>query len=255
MKIAIVTGASSGLGRAFVRQLDREGGLDEIWGVARRAGRMEELAGELSTPMRVLALDLIREESVLELRDLLEREQPDVRVLINAAGFGKFGTYADMTVRETGDMIDLNCKAAVNLTAAVLPHMGRGGRVLEICSVAAFQPLQGLNVYAATKAFLLQYSRALRWEVARRGIWVTAVCPSWIKTEFIAVAQDTQNGKTVRHYPLALRPETVARRALRGSRLGMAVTTCGLPALVQRIASKFLPNCFIMACWEGLRRI
>ena len=233
MKIAIVTGASSGLGRAFVRQLDREGGLDEIWGVARRAGRMEELAGELSTPMRVLALDLIREESALELRDLLEREQPDVRVLINAAGFGKFGTYADMTVRETGDMIDLNCKAAVNLTAAVLP----------------------LNVYAATKAFLLQYSRALRWEVARRGIWVTAVCPSWIKTEFIAVAQDTQNGKTVRHYPLALRPETVARRALRGSRLGMAVTTCGLPALVQRIASKFLPNCFIMACWEGLRRI
>ena len=103
-------------------------------------------------------------------------------------------------------MIDLNCKAAVNLTEAVLPYMKRGGRVLEICSSAAFQPLPGLNVYAATKAFLLSYSRALRWEVAPRGIRVTAVCPGWIKTEFIDVAKDTQNGRTVRSYPFALKP-------------------------------------------------
>ncbi len=129
MKIAIVTGASSGLGRAFVRQLDREGGLDEIWGVARRAGRMEELAAELNTPMRALALDLVKPESIGALKDRMEEEQPDVRVLINAAGFGKFGTYADMTLPETSDMIDLNCKAAANLTATVIPHMGRGGRV------------------------------------------------------------------------------------------------------------------------------
>ena len=133
------------------------------------------------------------------------------------------------------------------------PH-GPGGRILEICSSAAFQPLPAFNVYAATKAFLLRYSRALRWEVAPRGIRVTAVCPGWIKTEFISVAQDTKNGKTVRFFPFALRPETVARRALRDSHV-LAVTTCGLPALVQRVASKFLPHCLIMACWEGLRRI
>ena len=254
MKIALVTGASSGLGAAFARRLDELGGLDEIWGVARRAGRMEALAGELRTPMRVLPLDLTKTESVEALRALLERERPDVRVLINAAGFGKFGTYADMTLQETADMVELNCKAAVLLTAAVLPHMGRGGRVLEICSSAAFQPLPGFNVYAATKAFLLRYSRALRWEAAPRGIRVTAVCPGWIRTEFISVARDTKNGQTVRFFPFALKPETVARRALRDSRL-LAVTTCGLPALVQRVASKFLPHCFIMACWEGLRRL
>ena len=254
MKIAIVTGASSGLGRSFVRQLDRQGGLDEIWGVARRRERLEELAKELSTPMRALALDLTKLESVETLRTLLHETGADVRVLVNSAGFGKFGTYADMTLQETADMVDLNCRAAVLLTAAVLPHMGRGGRVLEICSSAAFQPLPGFNVYAATKAFLLRYSRALRWEVAPRGIRVTAVCPGWIKTEFIGVAQDTKNGHTVRFFPFALKPETVARRALRDSHL-LAVTTCGLPALVQRFASKFLPNCFIMACWEGLRRI
>ena len=254
MKIAIVTGASSGLGAAFVRRLDALGGLDEIWGVARREGRMEALARELSTPLRAIGLDLTKGESVAELRAMLEETGADVRVLVNCAGFGKFGTYADMTLQETADMIDLNCKAAVALTAAAISHMGKGGRILEICSSAAFQPLPGFNVYAATKAFLLRYSRALRWEAAPRGVRVTAVCPGWIHTEFIGVAQDTRNGRTVRFFPFALRPETVARRALRDSRW-MAVTTCGLPALVQRLASKFLPHCFIMACWEGLRRL
>ena len=254
MNIAIVTGASSGLGRSFIRQLDRQGGLDEIWGVARRRERMEELAAQLSTPMRPLALDLTKTESVETLRALLQETGADVRVLVNSAGCGKFGTYADMTLQETADMIDLNCRAAVALTAAAIPHMSRGARILEICSSAAFQPLPGFNVYAATKAFLLRYSRALRWEVAPRGIKVTAVCPGWIKTEFMQVARDTKNGRTVRSYPFALRPETVARRALRDSQV-LAVTTCGLPALVQRVASKFLPHCFIMACWEGLRRL
>lgn len=254
MNIAIVTGASSGLGRSFIRQLDRQGGLDEIWGVARRRERMEELAAQLSTPMRPLALDLTKTESVETLRALLQETGANVRVLVNSAGFGKFGTYADMTLQETADMIDLNCRAAVALTAAAIPHMSRGARILEICSSAAFQPLPGFNVYAATKAFLLRYSRALRWEVAPRGIKVTAVCPGWIKTEFMQVARDTKNGRTVRSYPFALRPETVARRALRDSQM-LAVTTCGLPALVQRVASKFLPHCFIMACWEGLRRL
>lgn len=254
MNIAIITGASSGLGRSFIRQLDRQGGLDEIWGVARHRERMEELAAQLSTPMRPLALDLTKTESVETLRALLRETGADVRVLVNSAGFGKFGTYADMTLQETADMIDLNCRAAVALTAAAIPHMSRGARILEICSSAAFQPLPGFNVYAATKAFLLRYSRALRWEVAPRGIKVTAVCPGWIKTEFMQVARDTKNGRTVRSYPFALRPETVARRALRDSQV-LAVTTCGLPALVQRVASKFLPHCFIMACWEGLRRL
>ena len=229
MKIAIVTGASSGLGMAFVRRLDALGGLDEIWGVARRGERLEALAAELRTPMRPLALDLTRLESVETLRVLMREEEPEVAVLVNAAGFGKFGTCADLTLQETCDMIDL------------------------ICSSAAFQPLPGFNVYAATKAFLLRYSRALRWEAAPRGIRVTAVCPGWIRTDFMDVARDTKNGRTVRSFPFAQRPETVARRALRNSRL-LAVTTCGLPALVQRVASKFLPHCFIMACWEGLRR-
>ena len=107
MNIALVTGASSGLGAAFIRRLDQLGGLDEIWGVARREGRMEALAAELRTPMRSIALDLTKMESVEALCALLERERPDVRVLINSAGCGTSATYADMTHQETADMVNL----------------------------------------------------------------------------------------------------------------------------------------------------
>jgi len=254
MKIAIVTGASSGLGRAFARKLAEWKQVEALWLVARREGRLRELASELPKPAKVLALDLTEPESVQALREELEREHPDVKVLVNAAGFGKFGTYADMTAQETGDMIALNCRAAVDLTNLAIPYMHRGSHILEICSSAAFQPLPGLNVYAASKAFLLRYSRALRWELRGKGIWVTAVCPGWIKTEFMAVARDTKNGRTVRHFPFATTPEHVAGCALRGSRLGLAATLHGFATPAQWLAAKLLPHSLVMACWELLRR-
>lgn len=255
MKIAIVTGASSGLGRAFARRIDRMG-LDEIWLIARREERLRDLAGELCTAARVFPLDLTRVESIGTVKEALEAcREADVRVLVNAAGFGKLATWRDLTLQETNDMIALNCRAAVDMSVAVLPHMGPGSRLFEICSSSAFQPLPGLNVYASTKAFLLHFTRALRWEAAGKGVRITAVCPGWIKTEFMDVARDTKNGHTVRHFPLAIRPETAVNWAMLENSLGFAVATCGPHTLVQRIAAKFLPNCVLMACWEGLRRI
>jgi len=254
MKIAIVTGASSGLGRAFARELAGWEEIEALWLVARREDRLRELAAELGKPAKVLALDLTEPESIQTLREKLELEVPDVKVLVNAAGFGKFGTYADMTAQETGDMIALNCRAAVDLTNLSIPYMRRGSHILEICSSAAFQPLPGLNVYAASKAFLLRYAWALRWELRGKGIWVTAVCPGWIKTEFIAVARNTKNGQTVRHFPFATTPEHVADCALRGSRLGLAATLHGLATPAQWLAAKLLPHSLVMACWELLRR-
>ena len=255
MNVIIITGASSGMGWEFARQLDQ--GLrtiEEFWLIARRGERLKDLSEKLRHKTRIFAMDLTDSVQLDAFQRTLERECPVIRMLINSSGYGVMGNVADLETREQLGMIDLNCRAAVALTAAAIPHMSRGARILEICSSAAFQPLPGFNVYAATKAFLLRYSRALRWEVAPRGIKVTAVCPGWIKTEFMQVARDTKNGRTVRSYPFALRPETVARRALRDSQV-LAVTTCSLPALVQRVASKFLPHCFIMACWEGLRRL
>lgn len=256
MRVGIVTGASSGLGRAFAHRLDKTMQLDELWLVARRRGRLEELAGELRGRSRVMELDLALPESADTLARALEEADARVDVLVCAAGFAKYGRAQDLSRRETDDMIAVNCRAAVDVTRVCIPRMEKGSRVLEVCSCAGFQPLPGLNIYAATKAFLLQYTRALRWELAGRGVRVTAVCPFWIKTEFDKVARQTGNPNAVRHLTLlAQRPESVAAWALWMNRAGLAVTTCGPIAFVQRFAAKLLPNCVIMGIWEGLRRI
>lgn len=265
MQIAVVTGASSGLGREFVRELCRKAGsptcresdkLEEIWVIARRKEALEALQREMPVPVRCLPLDLTKKESLKILSDTLAAEKPSVRVLINAAGFGKIGTYKDIAMQDCDDMIDLNCRAAVDVTLLTLPYMERGSRILEIASTSAFQPLPGLAVYAASKAFLMRYSRALRWELFGTGIRVTAVCPYWISdTEFIPTAQKTKNGSAVRHFPLASHAKTVARLALFESRLGCAISTAGPVSFIHRIFAKWIPHCVMIAGWEAIRRL
>lgn len=260
--IAIVTGASSGLGREFVRQLFQKNSVQEIWIIARRENRLQELCrlSETDSSRRILIrpfpFDLTKKETFDEIRILLEREQPDVKVLVNAAGFGKIGAWKDISVEECSRMIDLNCKAAVNMTQIVLPYMSRKAAVLEICSTAGFQPFPYLNVYAATKSFLYRYSRALRQELFGDGIRVTAVCPYWIRdTEFISNAQKTKNSSYIRHFPFASREEQVVRHALADAQLGLAVSTPGLVCTIHRIAAKFIPSEIMMGIWALLRRI
>ncbi|WP_251449056.1 SDR family NAD(P)-dependent oxidoreductase [Vermiculatibacterium agrestimuris] len=255
MKIAIVTGASSGLGRAYAKQLDRLLHPDEIWLIARREERLQALAGELGCRGRVLAMDLKRRESVEVLEALLAEERPEVAALVCAAGFGKFGRAQDLTAEETGDMIALNCRSAVEVTRVCLPYLERGSRLLEVASCAGFQPLPGMNLYAATKAFLLRYTQALRWELRGRGVKVTAVCPYWVKTEFMAVARDTANPDAVRHTPFAMRPEAVAAWSLTMNGLDLAVATCGPIPFAMEVGSKVLPACVPMALWDKLRRM
>lgn len=252
--IAIVTGASSGLGREFVRQIAADKGIGEIWLIARREERLLKLAEEIDTPARVLPMDLTREESMRRLRFLLRRERPRIKVLINAAGFGKIGSYKAVSRRDADDMIALNCRAAVDVTLLSLPYMRKGARILEICSTSAFQPLPDFNIYAATKAFLLHFSRALRWELMGRGIKVTAVCPYWVReTEFIPNA-DT-GSHAVKHFPMAGYPGMVARRALRDSALGAGVSTPGLVSAVHRVLAKVVPEEVMIAGWELIRRL
>ena len=255
MRIALITGASSGLGREFVRQLPKEN-LDEIWAVARRKDRLLELSGLVSTPVRPLALDLTKPESIDSLEHLLAEERPHIHILINAAGFGKIGSYKEISRADTDRMIDLNCRAAVDVTLLALPYMKKGDRILEICSTAAFQPFPHLNVYASTKSFLYRYSRALRVELMGRRIKVTAVCPYWVKnTEFIPTAQKTDGGGAVRHFPLASRRESVVRLALSDSRLGLPVSTPGPVCFLHRIAAKFIPGELMMGLWSLIRRL
>lgn len=257
MKIAIVTGASSGLGKEFVRQIDRQEKLDAIWVIARREDRLRALQTECETPIVPVPLDLMEVHSFDWLKALLNEKQPDVRLLINAAGFGKIGDYRSVSMADSDGMIDLNCRALVNTTLTVLPYMQKGSRVLQICSSSAFQPLPSLGIYAATKAFVLRYSRALRWELLGRGIKVTAVCPYWIKdTEFIGISKDTKNGgQAIRHFPLASKTHSVVRWALVDSRINLPVSTPGIVCFFQRILAKFIPHEIVIACWQLIRKL
>lgn len=246
-RIALVTGASSGLGREFARLLVQEA-IDELWLVARREERLRELAAEVALPCRVFALDLTQESSLEALSAALSAEPVVVRYLVNAAGFGRIGMVADIGAATTGRMIALNCRAAAELTERVLPYMERGSRVLEIASCAAFQPIPYLAAYAATKAFLLRYSRALAAEVAERGITVTAICPYWIRdTEFIHEAKRTDKAGLFRGFPLATDQKTVARRSLWAAEHGITVFTPDLVSTLHRIITSLLPHRLMIA--------
>lgn len=241
--IALITGASSGLGREFARLLAHEA-IDELWLVARCEERLRELAAEVALPCRVFALDLTQESALEALSAALSAEPLVVRYLVNAAGFGRIGMAADIGAVTTGRMIALNCRAAAELTERALPYMERGSRVLEIASCAAFQPIPYLAAYAATKG----YGRALAAEVAERGITVTAICPYWIRdTEFIHEAKKTDKRGLSQGFPLATDQKTVARRSLWAAEHGFTVFTPDLVSTLHRIITSILPHRLMIA--------
>ena len=129
MKIAVITGASSGMGREFVYALDREEDFDEIWVIARRGHRLEELKAKCRNPIRPLVWDLLQRESLEAYRALLEREKPEIAVLVNAAGFGLFGVFEEMDAATQLDIIDLNARALTGMCHLSLPYMKAGSRI------------------------------------------------------------------------------------------------------------------------------
>ena len=150
MNIAIVTGASSGMGREFARQLTEYVSVDEIWVIARRSEALRSLQDEVSRPLRVIPLDLTQSDSFQTMAKLLEAEKPNVKLLVNAAGFGKFGSFQQISMEDDCRMIDLNCKALVRMTRLVIPYMAPGSHILQLDSLSAFQPVPYITTYGAT---------------------------------------------------------------------------------------------------------
>ncbi len=259
MRIALITGASGGMGEVFAHQIDQnEKDIDEIWLIARRQDRLNEVAKTLAHPARVVPMDLCAPESMDALEKMLD-EEVQVGILVNCAGFGKIGNYERVSRLDSDRIIDLNCKAAVNVTLAAIPHMRAGDRILELCSSASFLPLTRLNIYASSKSFLLSYSRALRMELLPKGIFVTAVCPWWVgDTDFIKVARENEANadaeRDIRHFPLPQKKEDVVRRALRASRRGHAVSTPGVVSAIMRVFHGLVPVTTELYLWELLRR-
>ena len=246
MKIAIITGASSGMGREFVLQLDAQQEFDEIWVIARRKDRLEALAGEVRAKIRPIALDLTEASSLDAYRSLLEEVKPQVSVLVNAGGFGKFGAFADMPLDQMMNMIDLNDKALTAISYLTLPYLSAGSVVYQLGSLSSFQPVPYIGVYGATKAYVLSLSRALNMEWKPRGIRVMAVCPFWVKTEFFnrAVTDDT-----IVYYARYYEAKNVVAQALRDMKRGKDVSIHGKYAQAQVFATKLLPHKMVMKIW------
>lgn len=254
-RVAVITGASSGLGREFAIQIDGRQVADELWLVARDEGALNEVAGRLDTPARAVAADLADKQGIRPIAQLLDQEQPKVVFLVNAAGFGKFGDWQTISDAAADGMIDLNCRALVDMTRMCLPYMERGGRIIQVASAAAFAPLPHMNVYAATKAFVLRYTRALRWELRGNGITATALCPTWVKTGFEKVARASGGGHDVGHLLGAQSPAAVVRSALCANRAHFAVACASPQSLALRLIGKVMPSCITMAGWEAIRRL
>ena len=246
MRIAVITGASSGMGREFVKQLDAQNTFDEIWVIARRKDRLESLAAEVKAPIRPICLDLSAKESYDEYAALLAAEKPDVAILVNGSGFGRFGAFEDISLEDQLSMIDLNDKALVAMTYLTLPYMKEGAQIYQIDSLSSFQPVPYINVYAATKAFVLSFSRSLNVELKKRGIRVLAVCPGWVRTEFFdrAVTDDT-----ITYYNRYFDADEVVTRALRDMKKGKDVSVCGFSIRAQVLLTKLLPHRIVMKIW------
>ena len=246
MKIAIITGASSGMGKEFALKIDALG-MDEIWGVALEAELLDQVKNQLKTPMRCFAVDLTN-GGVQVVEESLKQIQPEVCWLVNASGFGKFGRYDQIPTEQATNMIRLNCEALVAMTNTCLPYMVANSRIVQFASLAAFQPTPYVNVYAATKAFVYSYSRALRVELKSRKVKVTTVCPFWTKTAFFNRAEK-QDEKVIQKYTVMYNPQKVVDRAFRDAQKGKARSIYGFVARWQVRLVKALPVSWVMKIW------
>lgn len=248
MNIAIITGASSGMGREFVRRLSEIHSYDEIWVIARRRERLEELAKEIKTPVRAIPLDLTKNESYEELKNLLETEKPEVKTLVNASGFGVFEKFENIPLDKQIGMIDLNSKALMAVTFIVMPYLKKGSEVYQIGSLSSFQPVPYIATYGATKAFVLSFTRAVNAEYKKNGIKMMAVSPGWVKTEFFdtAVVDDS----VITYYNQFFTAEQVVTRAIKDMRRGKDVSVVGPMIRAQVLVAKLLPHRLVMWIWK-----
>ena len=249
MKIAIVTGASSGMGREFVRQLADFVTVDEVWAIARRTDALEQLSAECPFPVRPISLDLCESASFDTFAALLAQEKPDVKLLVNAAGFGKFGRFDKVNLVDECKMIELNCTALVKMTRLTLPYMHEGSHILQLDSLSAFQPVPYITTYGATKAFVLSYSRAMNRELKGRGVRCMAMNPGWVKTEFFNHACQT-NDSEVQYFNRLYEAKDVVSTGLKDLyRTKKDVSIHGLPVKAQVLLVKLVPHSMVMNIW------
>ena len=255
-KIIVVTGASSGMGKEFLIQImEKEQDIDEIWAIARREERLLELKKEYGKKIIPFKLDLTKEEDLNKYKEKLKKEKPNIIILANCAGFGIFDHSENISTDIKLNMIDLNVKAPVALIDYSLPYMPENSKIMNIASCAGFQPIPYINDYAATKSFLLSYSRALNKELKYKNIHVLAVTPYWTKTEFFDRAIDENKKKTVINYNAMYDPKEVMKKAIKDLYSNKDISCFGGMNKFQKALTKILPHSLVMKVWMNQQKL
>lgn len=257
MRIAVVTGASSGLGKEFAKQIaSLYRHLDAVWIIARRTGHLEELKKELAqkygTQTVIFDGDLSRDYIYERISRELDRQHADIRMLVNCAGYGKMGMFCDLSEKEQLGMIDINCRALTRMISICMPFFSGGTRIVNVASAAAFAPQPGFAVYAATKSYVKSLSHGLSREMAQRGIVVTAVCPGPVETPFFdrAGVLPGRSGKMKR-----ADAAKVVRRALMDAARRRQTSVYGFPMKAAHVVSKIVPNAWSAQMMKWINQI
>lgn len=248
-RIAVISGASSGAGSEFARQIARDcPDIDELWLLARRMDRMAKLGATLSKPCRLFSADITKEAELVTYFLALENENISVSILVNNAGYGKSGKFMDIDEADNLGVIELNNSALVRLCQRSIPYMERGSRIINVASVAAFLPQPGFAIYAASKAFVLSFSRALHQELRPAGITVLAACPNPMATEFSnrSQAEKPSNGKrSIKDF--GIEPvDRMVRLALQRSKRGKDTSLSCWQARALLLMSRVFPHRLIL---------
>lgn len=246
MRIAIITGASSGLGEEFALQMGNYfADLDAVWLIARRRDKLEALSKKLGGVQSVVfPLDLCDKASFSALAQKLDVEKPDVRLLINNAGIGFLGNVGEDEVSRQVNMTDLNVTALTAVTHIALPYMSEGSRIINVSSIASFCANARMTVYSSTKAYVSSFTRGLAHEVKPRGIRVTAVCPGPMATEFLGVGGISGNSRTFETLPYC-DPQKVVAGTLKASKAGRVFYTPTAFYKFYRLLAKLLPHALV----------
>jgi len=245
-RIAVITGASSGLGEEFTHQICAKFDYDEIWIIARRGEKLEELARAMNTAagkdlVCPVVMDLAAKEGVKRFKTFLESKKDfEIGLLINNAGFGTYGPFADTPLDRQMDMIELNCTTVTGICGTALPYLTKGSVIINTASLAAFLPLGNFAVYGATKAYVLNFSLALAAELHDRGIKVHALCPGSVSTEFANVASNGARKDVKGGIPPQKVVAHCLKRAFKDKRLSLYRTKWRFTAFMSRFVGRYL---------------
>jgi len=248
-RIALITGATSGIGEQFARQLAESQTCDELWLVGRNNARLDVLKAEL-LPQRAVAVcaDLCTTDGMMCIEAMLKEREPVISLLINSAGLGYREPVSGQSIGEISDTLNTNCNALTLMCRMCLPYMDSGSGMINIASSAGFIPQPGFAVYAASKSYVISFSQALAAELKDRRIKVTCVCPGPVTTAFqYKATKGKTEGFTGIRAKTSKTPGEVARISLKASSKGRRLVSVGFSQKLLRLAAKILPHQWIIS--------